>query len=460
MKLMSMFSGLQMISIICSIIKMKLVALWLGTTGVGMFGIYQSVMDTTATFTDMGIRQSSVRDVAAAAGSSRLGGIVQTVRRWSMISGLLGATVLAAGAIPLGHWFFHSAQGCRGFLILAVAMFLNAMCSGEQAILQGTSRLKPLATANLYGTIGGLAVSIPMFYWWGSVSVPLSIVAYAVTLFIALLFNRFKCNPTVSDSPMRGLPAFVRLGLYMAAAAFITSLAHTFFIGILNAMTSTAEVGLVQAGDTLVVRYIGMLFVAIGMEFYPRVAANCRRNNRIEVFVNHEITLLLLCLIPLLCLFLLLREPIISLLYSSEFQPIVPFVSLAALSSVPKAISWCMAYVIVARGDGKLYILTEGLDAIISVALCLAAYNLFGLTGLGVAYIIWYIIYTLLVGWVYYRKYGLRLSRKCLRLAAATFAITFLFLAGMNTLSLWIMTPLLIIVSYLPCKTLVKLFKK
>ena len=42
LKLMSLFSGLQMVSILCSIVKMKLVTLWLGATGVGLFGIYRT----------------------------------------------------------------------------------------------------------------------------------------------------------------------------------------------------------------------------------------------------------------------------------------------------------------------------------------------------------------------------------------------------------------------------------
>ena len=45
LKVMSLFSGLQMLNIVCSVVKMKLVALWLHASGVGLFGIYQSVID-------------------------------------------------------------------------------------------------------------------------------------------------------------------------------------------------------------------------------------------------------------------------------------------------------------------------------------------------------------------------------------------------------------------------------
>ncbi|MCM1319559.1 MAG: oligosaccharide flippase family protein [Muribaculaceae bacterium] len=440
MKLMGIFSGLQMLTIICSVVKMKLVALWLGTIGVGLFGIYQSVIDTTSTITNMGLQQSSVRDVAAAKTPSRLALVVRMIRRWSCFSAILGAVVMAALAIPLGHWFFGSDDAWLGFLLLSIAMFLNALCNGEQAILQGSDQLKALAKANLYGTVGGLLLSIPMFYFCGYISVPLSIIVYSVILYISLISKRLRViQVSVPDVHKRSMPRFVKLGLYMASAAFLTSLAHTIFIGILNYISTTSEVGLVQAGDTLVVRYIGLLFTAIGMEFYPRVAANHRHKSRLQVFVNHEIMLLMICLIPLLCLFMLVRVPIIRILYTEEFLPIIPFVSWAAISCIPKAVSWCMAYMILAKGEGRIYIFTEGLDALISVPLCLVAYHLHGLTGLGIAYIVWYLIYSVITGYVFYKRYQMRLNRSTLRITLIAFVITIAYLFGMQYLPWWVM---------------------
>lgn len=414
--------------------------MWLGAVGVGLFGIYQSVMETISTFTEMGISQSSVRDISSAKSPAVLAAIVRRVRKWSWIAAILSATVMCAFAVPLGYWFFDSVHGCWGFILVAVAMFLNALGNGEKAILQGRSRLQQLAKANLYGTLGGLAVSIPLFYWCGYWSVPLSMIAYFGVAYIALTVGRLKVPKMPAEQRIDGrMPTFVKLGLYMASAAFLTSLAHTVFLGILNTIASTSEVGLVQAGDTLIVRYLGLLFTAIGMEFYPRVAANHRYSHRLQVFVNHEIVLMLICLMPLLCLFMLLRRPVISILYTHEFLSIIPFVSWAAVSSIPKAVSWCMGYIILAKGEGRVYIITEGLDAVISVPLCLAAYYWNGLTGLGVAYILWYIIYAVITGFVYYRRYGLRLNRSTLLLIGLAFMITIGYLLGMDYLPVWVM---------------------
>lgn len=64
MKAMGIFGGVQMIGIICSIVRTKLVALWIGPVGVGLFGLFNQALDMLNTATNLGIRQSSVRDIS------------------------------------------------------------------------------------------------------------------------------------------------------------------------------------------------------------------------------------------------------------------------------------------------------------------------------------------------------------------------------------------------------------
>ena len=53
------------------------------------------------------------------------------------------------------------------------------LTNGELAVLQGTGRLRRFARVSLWGTVGGLLISVPLFYWLRSDSIVPSIVAYA-----------------------------------------------------------------------------------------------------------------------------------------------------------------------------------------------------------------------------------------------------------------------------------------
>lgn len=428
---MAMFTGLQMFSILCSIVKMKLVALWLQASGVGLFGIFNSTTETLSTLTDLGLRQSCVRSVATNADRpGLLARLMKVVRRWSMASGLLGAVVLSGLSWPLALWFFHDASQWWQFAVLSAAMLLNAVAGGEQAILQGAGKLKLLARSSLIASGAGLAVSIPMFYWWGELSVIASIIAYSVAGLVAVMLVRYrvasharKISVTIKDTCREG-SEFVRLGASMAIAAFVTNLTHMGFLSYLTAEASLTEVGYYQAGTTLVVRYMGLIFTAVGMEYFPRLAANARSTIRTQIFVAHETRLLLTVLTPVIIIFLLTRRWIVWLLYSPEFEAIIPFISWAVVSCIFKAISWCMAFVILARGDGRIYILTETVDAVVGLGLCIIGYRLAGLTGLGVAYIGWYAVYTLIAWLVYRYRYSLHFPARLWLLTALSLLLT------------------------------------
>lgn len=443
LKVIGLFSGLQIFNILCSIVKMKLVALWLHAGGVGLFGIYNSTIEAISTFTSLGMRQSSVRDISINSNRpSALAVIVAVVRHWSVVSGILGAIVMSAGAPFLAKSIFGDWTQCWGFVALSATMFFNALVMGEQSILQGTARLKSLAKASFWGTFSGLLVSIPVFYYLRDNAVIISIIVYsAFMLLFAYLFRQrsdgTKISVTWGDTMSKG-KEFVKLGVYMSIAAFITNVSHLAFMAYLNRGVSTEEVGLFQAGYTLVIRYAGLIFTAVGMEFYPRLAANNHSPRRINLFVSHEITLLLLIVTPMIILFLLARQWIVEILYSEEFLAIIPFVSWAIMCNIFKAVSWCMAFSIIAKGDGKYYILTEGVDAIIGLALSLILYQYLGLTGVGIAYILWFLFYCIIVGVVYYGKYGFRLTSVVYRMILISMTICLIIYVAVEYLPLWI----------------------
>ena len=164
LKAMSVFGGVQVVGILCSIIRTKLVAVWLGATGMGIFALYSSTIDMISVFTRLELRNSAVRELASA--GSRLGLICVVVRRWSWALGIFGAILTIVLSPWLSEWTFGDRNHTLGYIILSVAVMLFSVTDGENAILQGTSMLKPLAKASMVGAIVSIIVSIPLFYFW------------------------------------------------------------------------------------------------------------------------------------------------------------------------------------------------------------------------------------------------------------------------------------------------------
>ncbi len=429
-KAMGLFGGVQVANILCAIVRTKLVAVWIGPAGIGLFSLFNNAAEMVSSITSLGIRNSAVRDVALAAESRdalRLGRVIAVIKRWSWFVSIFSAAVMVAIAPLLSDFTFGSYSRTWDFILLSCVLMFYGLVNGEQTILQGVSSLRRLAHASVWGVAAGLLVSIPLFYFWGIDSIVTSIVVYQAMLLLFTWIFRHKDYKPVRLSAKEAFTEgkeFVKLGVFLTLSGFITTLFSYAFSVYLNRTAGTAEVGFFQAGYTLVNKYVGLIFTAIGMEYYPRLARVHGSRMRMRAFVSQEINISVLVLMPIVALFVLLREFMVSVLYSGEFNVIVHYISWAIVGTFFRAYSWCMAFVVLAKGDGRTYLLMETASAVFGFALNVVFYHYWGLTGLGVSNVVWYFLYCIIVGIVYFRKYRFSISLSATVLTAAAFVVS------------------------------------
>lgn len=421
------FGGAQAVTILCSIVRTKLVALWIGPAGIGLFGLFNMAVELLSQIAQMGMRNSAVRDIAATSDASRRRAVIAAVSRWAIILGLSGALLTILAAPWLSRITFGDGSQTEAFRILAAVILLASVTAGQTAILQGLGRMRRMAKASLIGAVAGVAVSVPLFYWLRIDSIIPSILAYSLATAIATWCLRERTP--VTPQPLRETLAigrsFIILGFFITLSGVLEQLASYIFMSWLNIDSGKETVGFFQAGNTLTSRYVGLIFTAIAVEYFPRLSANISSRRRTEVFVSHEVRLTLLILIPVILIFQSAAPWIVGLLYSPEFEIIVPYVVIAVAGTILRALSWCMAFVILARGDGRIYLLTESVSALAMVPLYITGYRLAGVAGFGLAYVAWYALYTAVVFAIFRFRYRLRLAPRVtlLLLAAAGIAL-------------------------------------
>ena len=191
--------------------------------------------------------------------------------------------------------------------------------------------------------------------------------------------------------------------------------------------------GIYQAGYTLINKYTGLILTALGMEYYPRLSRVADSRLRLRAFVSQEINVAIAIMAPVVALFILLRELVVWILYTPEFNVILTFVSWGMIGTVLRTLSWCLAFTILARGDGKTYLWTEVASAVINLALNIVFYRWWGLTGLGVAFLVSYLLYTLIIAVVYFRTYKLSVTWSSFYNLLWTLAVASAVMAAMET---------------------------
>lgn len=424
-KTLALFSGVQIVNILCSLVRAKLVSLWLGPVGIGLFGLFTNAFDTLSSLFQLGLRTSAVRDVAAARhDGKRIAVLAFVVKRWAWVLGVVGALVTIIFSPLLSRVTFGDTGQAGGFIVLSAAVFFASVTNSRLVILQGLERYKRLASASMWGSVAGLVLSIPMFYWLGINSIVPSIVVYAAAGFLFSWIYRVRLpkpeiTPSVRQTWREGV-GFIRLGIFLTISTVFMFAANYVFTVYLNWCDGTAGLGYYQAGYTIVTRYMGLVFTAIVMEYYPRLVTVLSSRMRTGVFVSHEMTLGIAVIVPVATLMMIFDDTVLSLLYNSRFEVAAGYLNWSLAGTVLRAVSWCMAVEILARGDGKVYVLTELLSAVLFVILSIAGNELGGLTGIGIAYFVWYASYTLIVGVVYFRRYRLRVNRQTLLMASAS----------------------------------------
>ena len=182
LKVMGMFSGVQIVAILCSIVRTKLVALWLGPAGVGLIGIFLTSFDTVA-----GVAQSGTIGVTrelAMAPKSALARLVAVVRRWGWGLGLAGMLICVALSPLLSSFSFENYSHTFDFMLVGVAILFACIYNMEGAVMQGTGALVQLGRSTIAGGLLGLALSIPLYYFWGLASIAPAILVAALSNWI------------------------------------------------------------------------------------------------------------------------------------------------------------------------------------------------------------------------------------------------------------------------------------
>lgn len=448
LKVMGLFSGVQIIGILCSIIRTKLVAIWLGPTGVGLFGLYNSALDTISSLTQLGTGTGVIRALAA---SPREGipRMVKVVRRWGWCLGLLGATITLCLSPFLSRMTFGDENHTLGFIILSVAVLLMTLSNNEGAIFQGLKQYRNLAKSTVGGAVAGLIVSIPMYYFWGLDSVLPSIITFVIATWICRGLFRAKVEKPVDHLSARATFAegkdFAILGIFMTVTVFASNAVSYLFMTYLNRESGTEMAGYYQAGFTLVNRYVGIILGAIGMEYLPRLSEVHKSPRRIELFLSHEIILILSVMFPVVTVFIAADQLIVNLLYDSQFTVMLPFITWAIIGTVFRAWSWCVAFLILAKNDGPMFLLTELLSAVVAIGLNILLYNRFGIVGLGYAYTAWYLFYILEVLLACRLRYELRMRKASIAYPVGIFAVCAAAALCREFLPLWTVAPFVVI---------------
>lgn len=414
--------GSSLVNIAVSLVRAKAIATILGPTGVGLMGALGSIADLTRSVAEVGINSSGVRQIASAVDDpDRLARTVAVLRWLALALGLLGAGALLAFAGPIARLTFHDDTHAWAVAVISAAVLLRVVADAQAARLQGTRQIGAIAKISIWGSILGSAASVALVYVFREDGVAPALVAVAgFTLLLswhysrkpkliarALSLTEFRVE---SSALLRLGAAFMLSGLATLSAAYVVRLILIRFEGLEAA-------GLYQAAWSLGGMYVAFVLQAMGTDFYPRLVAAVHDHAECNRLVNEQALISLLLSSAGVVATIAFAPWILQLLYTEAFGAAAESLRWIALGMAMRVLTWPLGYILVAKGNSKLFVGVDVAWSIGNVLLTLVCVREFGAEGAGLAFFLSYLVHLGLVYPICHRLTGFRFSGATFRTA-------------------------------------------
>lgn len=430
-KATSLFGGVEFFNILISIVRSKFAAVLLGPEGMGIMGLLNSTVTLISSLTNCGLRSSAVRNVAAANASADMKRIASTIgvlRRLVWVTGMLGSLICLLFSHYWSRLTFGNTEYTFAFILLSSSILFMQLTSGENVLLQGLQRYKYLAKASVYGNLSGLIITVPLYYFFRlDAIIPVLILVNLLTFLFARRFARrivIEVKPVITQKDIRTVGGnMVKMGILISLQGLLSSLAGYLIKVYIGQYGTLSDVGLFNAGFTLVNTYVGLVLTAMATDYYPRLSRLNAQPIEFKETINKQLEIALLLLTPIIVAFIIYIKWVVVLLYSSKFIPIEAMLYWAISAMLFKAMSWSLSYSLLAKGDSKAFFWNESTTLIYGLALNVTGYYLYGLVGLGISSLIKYFLYFLQL-WVLTKyRYGFSFTPIVLKIFAIALAI-------------------------------------
>lgn len=430
----AIFGGTQVFNILINLVRGKLIALFLGPAGMGISALFTTTSNMINQFTNLGVNMTAVKDISKESANNDRQQLLQLIYNFRillLILGLFGALISFLFAGTLSYQAFGNSSYQVHFKFLAIFMFLTTLSSGELAILQGRRKLKQLAIGNVSSSILALSTGIPLYYHLGVDGiVPAMIVLALFNFVVYLYFNRdtfnFQLIKFQSNLFFQASKKMIYLGVVLMVATLLGTLSTYLLNLYISNRGSIEDLGFFQAANSITNQYVSLVFAAMAIDYFPRLSAIVDSKIELNKLVNEQFEIVLLIVAPIVSIIFVIAPWIVHLLLTKDFLVIVPLLSIMSFGVFFKAASYPLGYISFAKGDRKIYFWLEGIFGnAMMLILNITSYHFFGLLGLSISFLSFFVLYLFVVYAVVYKRYSFVFSRNSLILLSVLVVLLF-----------------------------------
>lgn len=406
-KVFSLTSLSTLVKMLTGFVSVKVVASIIGPAGVALVGQLNNFATIAMSLSSGGINNGITKYISEFKNDeSKVRTYLSTALRITVICSLcVGVAMIVLNRL-LSRLILQTEEYWYVFLIFGFTILLYAINSMLLSVVNGFKEFKKYVKINIANNIVGLCFTLAFVLTLGLPGALVSAVTYqSVMLFITMWLIRNSAWAAWSN--FKGLlnklasKQYFKYTLMTLTTAATVPISQLLLRSYVISEISPIEAGWWEAMNRLSNMYLMVITTSFTVYYMPRLS---ELSDKFEL--RREILKAYKLIVPMLIvgftLIYLFRHLIITILFSSEFQPMENLFIWQLIGDFFKICSWLLAFLMVAKARMKAYITTEIVFALTFICLGFIFMRLNGVVGITQAYLINYILYLICMICLFY----------------------------------------------------------
>ena len=285
-------------------------------------------------------------------------------------------------------------------IAIGLSLMFNQIAAGYFTILQGLQKFKFIAKITLLSTIVNLAISYFIYMKFKIDGIAIVFLLNSLSSVIISYFFFKKLKIVNLKLKKKYLYYKTKRLLSFGFVLTITGLIPLFFsylFKIVIAKKGLEILGLYTAGYAIVNTYSNVVFASMTSDYLPRLSNAIHNKEKYISIVNKQSEIAIIIFSPIILFFIVYSKLFINILYSSKFNNIDSLLILISFGTFFKMLSYPIATIFIAIGKKNMFFKNEFFYNFYNFIIGVIFFKIFGLVGLGLSFILSYLMYFLQV---------------------------------------------------------------
>jgi len=404
----SLYSGVSTaISLLVRLISNKIVAVYLGTSGIFLLGQLKDFLRLSNVISGFGIENGIIKYTSEFQKSDEeLRKILSTSFRTHLFFSLIFCILILIFKNTIAEYLLLDFDSKFYFLILSISVISFSIHTLLMSIINGIKKIKLYVTINVFSVVISAILMITLVLKYAIIGALYAliinqIITLLVTLILFYIYKPFNFSLLFSDfnfKYFKKLSAFSIMAITGPTCLIISTFIVRYYI---SDKFDTNFAGSWEAMWRISAIYL--LFLISTFKFYliPTFSKLNSENLKNEVFKIWKVVIPIIIVIT--AGVYLLRDIIITVLLSNEFFLINEIIFFHLLGDIIKINCWVLGNILISKADTKAFVFFQIEWSVIFVILSYFLINAYGFWGVSLAYFITYIIHFTLLN-IHLRK--------------------------------------------------------